>query len=85
MQGLGKASGTAIQVHDYLQSNLVCSIREIASGTSKTVAAVTQALENLQQLGIVTETTGQRRNRVFVYKRCLDLIGAGTEPIPGMR
>jgi Fic family protein len=85
MQGLGKASGTAIQVHDYLQSNLVCSIREIASGTSKTVAAVTQALANLQKLDIVTETTGQRRNRVFVYKRCLDLIGAGTEPIPGMR
>jgi Fic family protein len=85
IQGLGKASGTAIQVHDYLQSNPVCSIRKIASGTSKTVAAVTQALANLQQLGIVTETTGRRRNRVFVYKRCLDLIGAGTEPIPGMR
>jgi Fic family protein len=85
IQGLGKASGTAIQVHDYLQSKLVCSIREIASGTSKTVAAVTHALANLQQLGIVTETTGQRRNRVFVYQRCLDLIGSGTEPIPGMR
>jgi Fic family protein len=85
IQGLGKASGTAIQVHDYLQSNLVCSIREIASGTSKTVASVTHALANLQQLGIVTETTGQRRNRVFVYQRCIDLIGAGTEPIPELR
>jgi hypothetical protein len=36
-------------------------------------------------LGIVTETTGRHRNRVFVYQRCLDLIGSGTEPIPGMR
>jgi Fic family protein len=85
LQRLGKASGTAIQVHDYLQSNPVCSIRNIASGISKTLPAVAQALANLQQLGIVTETTGRRRNRIFVYQRCLDLIGAGTEPIPGMR
>jgi Fic family protein len=85
IQGLGKSSGTAMQVHSYLQAKPMSNIRNIASGTSKTVAAVTQALANLQKLGIVTETTGQRRNRVFVYQRRLDLIGEGTEPIPGMR
>jgi hypothetical protein len=40
---------------------------------------------NLQQLGIVNEATGQRRNRIFIYQRCLDLISEGTEPIPRMR
>lgn len=85
VQQLGKASGTAIQVHGYLQANPISAIRNIASGTSKTVAAVAQALLNLQQLGIVNEATGRRRNRIFVYQRCLDLIGEGTEPIPGMR
>jgi Fic family protein len=85
VQGLGKASGTAIQVHGYLQANPVSAIRNIASGISKTVAAVAQALANLQQLGIVNEATGRRRNRVFVYQRCLDLIGEGTEPIPELR
>jgi hypothetical protein len=49
------------------------------------VAAVAQALANLQKLGIVNESTGQRRNRIFIYKRLLDLIGEGTEPIPGLR
>ena len=85
VQGLGKASGTAMQVHAYLQANPVSAIRNIASGTSKTLPAVAQALAHLQQLGIVNEATGRRRNRVFVYQRCLDLIGAGTEPIPGLR
>jgi Fic family protein len=85
VQTLGKASGTAMQVHIYLQANPVCAIRNIASGTSKTLAAVAQALANLQKLGIVNETTGRRRNRVFIYQRCLDLIGAGTEPLPRMR
>jgi hypothetical protein len=46
------------------------------------VAAITHALQNLQQLGNVKETTGRRRNRIFAYKRCLDLIGTDTEPIP---
>jgi hypothetical protein len=46
---------------------------------------VASVLTNLQQLGIVTETTGRRRNRIFTYQRCLDLIGSGTEPLPGMR
>jgi len=82
LHGLGKASGTAVQVHGYLQSNPVSSIRNIASGTAKTLPAIAQALAHLQQLGIVIEATGQRRNRLFVYQRCLDLVGAGTEPIP---
>jgi Fic family protein len=85
IQGLGKSSGTAMQVHSYLQARPISNIRNIASGTSKTLPAVAQALANLQKLGIVTETTGRRRNRIFIYQRCLDLIGAGTEPIPGMR
>ncbi|MGD0547887.1 MAG: Fic family protein [Terracidiphilus sp.] len=84
LQGLGKASGTAVQVLGYLQANPVCSIRNISSGISKTVAATTLAIANLQQLGIVTEATGRRRNRIFIYQRCLNLIGAGTEPIPAM-
>jgi Fic family protein len=82
LQALGKASGTAMQVHSYLQANPVSAIRKIASGTSKTLPAVAHALANLQELDIVHEVTGQRRNRVFVYQRCMDLIGAGTEPIP---
>ena len=82
IQGLGKASGTAMQVHNYLQANPISKIRNIASRTSKTVAAVALAIANLQQLGIVTEATGRRRNRIFIYQRCLDLIGRGTEPIP---
>jgi Fic family protein len=85
VQRLGKASGTAMQVHGYLQANPVSAIRNISSGISKTLPAVAQALTNLQQLGIVSEATGRRRNRIFVYQRCLDLIGAGTEPIPRLR
>lgn len=85
VQGLGKASGTAMQVHGYLQANPVSAIRNIAAGISKTLPAVALALTHLQQLGMVNEATGRRRNRIFVYQRCLDLVGEGTEPIPRKR
>ena len=82
IQEEARAAVTCTQVHAYLQSKPVASIRAIASAIGKTVTTVTQALEQLGKLGIVTETTGQRRNRIFVYQRCLDLIGEGTEPLP---
>ena len=82
IQEEAKAAATCTLVHGYLQSKPVASIRAIAAAIGKTVTTVTQALEQLQKLGIVVETTGRQRNRSFVYRRCLDLIGAGTEPLP---
>lgn len=32
------------------------------------------AAENLQNLGIVRELTAQKRNRIFSYKRYLDIL-----------
>jgi len=81
IRSLGKSAGTATQVHLYLQANPISSVGAIASAISKTVTAVMTALENLQKLGIVHERTGRRRNRIFFYEACLDLIGSGTEPL----
>lgn len=84
IQSLGKAAGTATQVHMHLQTNPIISIGSIASAINKTVPAVTSALQKMQELGIVTEITGRKRSRVFVYRGCIDLIGAGTEPLKKM-
>jgi Fic family protein len=85
IQTQAKSAATSLQIHSYLQAKPVASIASIAAGVSKTVTTVAGVLANLQELSIVTEITGRRRNRIFVYQRCLDLIGAGTEPIPGLR
>jgi Fic family protein len=85
IQEQAKSAATSLRIHSYLQAKPVASIGSIAAGVSKTVTTVGAVLENLQQLGIVKESTGRRRNRIFIYQRCLDLIGEGTEPIPGLR
>jgi Fic family protein len=85
IQAQAKSAATCLQVHGYLQAKPVASISSIAAGISKTVTTVAAVLATLRELGIVAETTGRRRNRIFIYQRCLDLIGEGTEPIPGLR
>jgi hypothetical protein len=42
---------------------------------------VTRAIEALQKLGVVRETTGRRRDRVFSYDACLGILAEGTEPL----
>jgi Fic family protein len=78
---LGATAGTATQVHLYLQANPISTISSIAEAISKTVTTVTAVLMKLEKLGIVHEGTGRRRNRIFFYQGCLDLIGSGTEPL----
>jgi len=82
IHSLGRTAGTATQVHLYLQSNPISAIGSIAAKISKSVPAVTSALGKLQELGIVREGTGRKRDRIFFYQKCLDLIGTGTEPLP---
>jgi len=81
IQALGKAAGTATQVHMHMQMNPITSIGAMTSAINKTVPAVASALQKMQELGIVSEITGRKRSRVFVYQGCIDLIGAGTEPL----
>jgi Fic family protein len=81
IQSLGKAAGTATQVHMHMQMNPIVSIGAIASAIAKTVPAVTSALQKMAKLGIVSEITGRKRSRVFLYRGCIDLIGSGTEPL----
>jgi hypothetical protein len=42
---------------------------------------VSSALGRLEKLGIVRETTGRERDRIFAYSRYLEIVSAGTEPL----
>ena len=57
-------------LHQQLQQRPLPSIdASLARATGLTVPTVTKALDNLRKLEIVRESTGRRRNRVFVYGR----------------
>jgi Fic family protein len=63
-----------LTVYDYLKKRIAIRIPETAEVCGTTKPTVKRAIEDLQQLGIVTEATGKPRNKVYIYKEYLDIL-----------
>ncbi len=79
---LGRAAASIVQVHRVLIEHPIATSGLIVEKTGITHATVNKALEHLVRLGIVTELTKQKRNRLFSYSRYFDIMNRGTE-LPG--
>ena len=72
---LGRLAGSASQVIDALFEQPISSINKLIELTGLTAATVGKVLDALeQQLNIVKEITGQKRNRVFAYAAYIDIL-----------
>jgi Fic family protein len=72
---LGRLSGSATQILDALFAHPVASIAALGAATGLTAATIGKALDAMQeQLGIVQELTGQKRNRVYAYRAYIDIL-----------
>ena len=72
-QAVGRLDGHA-------QTHPVLSIAS-AERIGVTFPTVAGALQHMQRLGIMRETTGKSRSRLFTYGEYLDILSEGTEPI----
>jgi Fic family protein len=77
----GERAGTLLRLHDLLQSSPYATQRNISIITKLSHPTVNGALAQLQQLGIVSEITGRKRERVYAYRRYVDILGEGAEPL----
>jgi len=82
VETLGRAAATALRLHTFLQTRALTTIPDASRRLGLSQPTVTSALGHLRQLGIVRETTGRQRGKVFVYGTFLDLLSEGTEPLP---
>lgn len=78
IQPLGRAAGSALQVYDVLRRRVVVSIPGVAKEAGVTWPTAKAALERLRALGIVVESTGRQRDRLYTYTRQLDILNRGT-------
>jgi Fic family protein len=75
-----------LKVFEHLREKLMLNIPETAAACSLTKPTVKRVLDDLAALGIVQETTGGARNRVYLYKKYLDLLNQDTlDPRPMSR
>ncbi|HEY6406456.1 MAG TPA: hypothetical protein VIY29_03200, partial [Ktedonobacteraceae bacterium] len=81
IETLGRSTGTTLRVFKQLQSIPLTNIQKVSEEIQLSVPAVTAALTRLQELGIVHEITRRRRDKLYSYKKYIDLLNEGTEPI----
>ena len=81
IEQLGKAAGSALRVHHCLQQKAIVGIADVSKFTGLSNPTVINSLKKLEEINIVEETTGNKRNLLFVYKDYINILSQGTEPI----
>lgn len=79
IRGLGRAAGSAGQVHRAMLERPVATPGWLVEKTGITPATVNKSLDHLERLGIFREITTRKRNRVFSYTRYVEILNEGTE------
>lgn len=81
---LGEKAGSALVLHGLMQRNPFLTAPAAVKKSGLTMPTVNAAFRELQALGIVTETTGGKRYRVYRYTAYFDVLREDTEPLaPG--
>lgn len=81
ISNLKRAATMARKVHEVMRQRPIVTIALITKLCDTTVPTATNALGNLEKLGIVHEVTGKERGRVYAYTKYLDVLDEGTDPI----
>jgi Fic family protein len=75
LAALGRLAGSARQVLDALFARAVSHIGALSARTGMTPATVGKTLDAMEHsLCMVKELTGQKRNRMYAYNACIDIL-----------
>jgi Fic family protein len=75
----GKASVVALRLFEELPRHPVLTITGVVKLLDTTKPTAAKAIALLEEVGVLTETTGRRRDRTFSYLKYLDRLRVGTE------
>ncbi len=78
---IGKASKSALKVHEYLLKKPFLSITKASKTLKLSVPTTTNAVQKLVKIGLLKELTGGARNRLFAYTDYLAILTVGTGPL----
>ena len=78
---LGKAKFSCINTIEYLKKLPQVSVKLLAEKLNISAPTARNSLNNLVKLGIVKEITKKNRDKIYVYKKYLDILEYGAEPL----
>jgi len=78
----GARVSSALRIFEHFQMSPFLTSGQLVGKSALTAPTVNSALADLERLGILQEITGRKRGRVYCYRKYLDLLGEGTDPLP---
>jgi len=75
----GSATVTAIRLYDLLPKHPIVTLPRVTELLDTTTPTAIKAIKALEDVGVLHETTGKQRDRVYAYRRYLDLLTKDTE------
>jgi Fic family protein len=75
---LGRASGSALRLHEFAARGIVFRIPQAAGELALSEVTIATTAGHLERLGIIREVTGRSRKKLFVYSRYLAVLEEGT-------
>jgi Fic family protein len=81
IEQLGRPAGSALQVHQYLQTRPILSVPQAAKALAISAPTIRKSVNHLIDLGVLEEITGKQRDRLFVYTKYMNVLAQGTGPI----
>jgi Fic family protein len=79
INGLKRISGSAHLIHRAMLERPMASPKWIGQKTQLSPATVNACLRELEQLEVVQEVTGQKRNRLYSYVEYIRIMNEGIE------
>ncbi|MBI5194813.1 MAG: Fic family protein [Nitrospirae bacterium] len=81
IQDMGRVAGSALMVHQSLMVRPLTDSARLCTAAGLAPNTVNKVLKALIKAGIVEEVTGKNRNRIYVYRKYLDVMNEGIEPL----
>ncbi|MDR1728318.1 MAG: Fic family protein [Acidobacteriota bacterium] len=78
IEKMGRVSGTTATVFRYLEANPIIEIGRTATALAMSYNTAAAAVKRLCDIGVLAQTSGEQRNRIFSYVDYLDLLRVGT-------
>lgn len=80
IEKLGRARFSCEKTLDYMKRLPQVTVPLLASELGMTAPTARSALNHMAELGVIEEMSGKKRDKVYVYRKYLDILEYGAEP-----
>ena len=82
IQTLGRARFSCEQILKYMQHLPQTTVHLLAQELQISAPTARTALNAMVSIGILEEITGKKRDKIYVYRRYLEILETGAKPLP---